>query len=190
MTEMPIFDPADGFGARLKLRPLVIEDMSDVRYIHASSFRLMAGSYASDEEVSAFAQSLGSPTYSDAVMAAIRTKQIIGAELDSQLVGTGGWTYTDTAAPTARLRWVFVRPLFNDCGIGRRIVSDIELQVLRAGHGEIAVRSTLNAVPFFEHLGYVPTSRGIQQLNRKVNLPVVFMRKVLAHTGVQHLTRH
>ncbi|MEM7778593.1 MAG: GNAT family N-acetyltransferase [Pseudomonadota bacterium] len=190
MTDMSRFrDPSD-LGDAVQIAALEIEDLSQARYIHAAAFRLMASPFFTDDEISAFIETITSTGYSDSLVAAMRESQLIGARLNSELVGTAGWMYGEDQGETARLKWLYVRPLFNDCGIGRRLVSEVELRATRAGFKQMSVRSTTTSAGFFERLGYHTTSHGVRNLSANVSMPVIFMRKTLTSARAVTLTKH
>lgn len=189
MTELSrIRDPAD-LSRAIRITRLEIEDLAEVRYIHAAAFRLMASPFFTEEEIIAFTDTITSRDYSDGLVTAMRENQLVGARLERELIGTAGWTYSEDQGETVRLKWLYVRPLFNDCGIGRRLVAEVESRVIQAGFQQISVRSTSAAQGFFERLGYRTTSHGVYNLNAQVGMPVVFMRKsmtVLSSGLVKH----
>ena len=194
MTEFARFRISDTLDAVVRVEPLELEHLSATRHVHAASFRLMSGSFVTAAQCDAYSEHLLSPAYTDELMSAVQAERLIGAWIDRELVGTAGWIPDSGArqeqGQTAELSWVYVRPMFTDCGIGRRLVSDVELRARRAGCDIAAIRSSTNAVEFFENMGYRTTRRGLQPLGRDQSLPVVFMRKSLAHPGLTELTRH
>jgi GNAT superfamily N-acetyltransferase len=73
---------------------------------------------------------------------------------DSTLVAGAGWETHAAASGAAALRGIFVHP---DCvggGLGRRMVAAVEDAAFRSGHTRFFVPSSLNAVGFYERLGY------------------------------------
>lgn len=190
MTDMSrIGDPSD-LGRAVHITPLEIEDLSEVRYIHAAAFRLVASPYFTEEEIAAFTDTITSRDYTDSLVTAMRDRQLIGARYDNQLIGTAGWTYSEDQGETARLKWLYVRPLFTDCGIGRRLVAEVESRVIQGGFNQASVRSTSAAQGFFERLGYRTTSHGVYNLNPRIAMPVVFMRKSMTVLSSGLVTKH
>jgi len=157
----------------LELRPMTVDDFSTIRYIHAQSFKLLAGSCFSEDELAAFETLVYSPQYSDR----LRLENVITGWLGEEMVASASWIGTDGSDATARVRSVFVRPLFTGLGIGRRMVQELEQDARRSGYRAFGVRASINAVGFFETLGYEVSSHGIFPLSPEIALPVVFMRK-------------
>ena len=98
--------------------------------------------------------------------------------IDGQIVASAGWQPGDDRGTTARISAVYVHPMFVNCGIGRRLVEEVEVHAARAGYSRGSVRSTIYAVPFFLKLGYDIASHGVaNQVVADRAIPVAFMRK-------------
>lgn len=162
-----------GLADALEVRPVGVDEMSTIRYIHANAMRQLAGACYPEEEIAAFVKLVYSPPYADTVLA----ESLIGGFLGSELVATAGWTPADDRGRSARIRSLYVRPLFTGVGIGRRMLAEVESAARRSGFRSFSARATLNAVGFFETLGYDVTSHGVQMLTPERGLPVSFMRK-------------
>jgi GNAT superfamily N-acetyltransferase len=161
------------------VRPIGIDDLSTVRYIHAAALRTPAASRLSETEIAAFAAYVYSDAYTGLLVEAARAKRLLGATVGEDLVGTAGWSPADDRGAVARLICVFVLPLFAGCGLGRLLALAAEDQARRAGFRCFTVRATLNASGFFTQLGYEVSSRGVWALGPGQSLPVTFLRKRL-----------
>jgi putative acetyltransferase len=155
------------------LRPVTVDDMSSVRYVHSTAFRILAAEYHSEEEIKSFTDLIYSRDYVDGIL----SNSIYVALVDEEIVGTAGWTPADDNGSTARIRKVYVRPLFTNCGIGKMLVKNAESRAKTAGFTDFSVRANINAIPFYEHLGYEITSYGVMPTPSDIDLPVAFMRK-------------
>lgn len=160
-------------GTALTIRPLGVEDWSNVRYIHATSMRFHAARVLSEDEIVAF----GAFVYSDAYAAQMARLSLLGAMIGGELVGTAGWSFGDDSASGARISGLHVRPLFTRLGIGRELLRATEDAARAAGFDSYSARAPLNAIPFFERNGYVITSHGMYPMRPDSGLPVAFMRK-------------
>ncbi len=163
-----------------EIGPVGPDDLADVRSLHATSFRVLAGNSFTDSEVSAHTAHVYAMPYTAALSEAMQRGQLFGARLSGQLVGTAGWSTGDGSAASARIRWVFVRPMFTGLGIGTRLVRTAEAAVRTAGFDVISVEATLNAVEFFVRNGYDISSHGMRALSPNEGLPVAFLRKTIA----------
>lgn len=167
----PDSDP--GPGGTLELRPVRVDELSAVRYVHATSLRSLGAPFYTAEELEAFENLVRSVRYAETVL----KDTMIGGWIEHELIGTSAWGIVDDSGRTARIASVFVRPFFTGLGVGQRLVAAAEALAAHAGYKSFSVRSTINAVPFFEQLGYAVTSHGTRPLAPGIALAVSFMRK-------------
>jgi GNAT superfamily N-acetyltransferase len=163
-------DPA---SIALEIRRLGLDDHSNVRHLHARSMRSQSGEALSDAEIAAFLAYVGSPAYSDTLLA----EEVYGAFVGGQLIGTASWHVNGDDGETARIASVFVHPLFTRLGIGGRLLSEVEARAVRSGFDQLGTSTTINAVAFFERHGYQEASRGVKGFGPDCWLPVAFLRK-------------
>ena len=164
-------------GQAVDIAVVPIDDMSGIRYLHASSARRLAAGMLSDAEITAFTQHVYSAAYSTRLSDVVVEDRMTGARLSGELIGTAGWLPANDSGSTARLIGVFVSPLYARLGIGRRVVEAAEAQARRAGFSSFTIRAPLGSSDFFDHMGYQVASHGVWPLTRDVALPVAFMRK-------------
>ncbi len=157
----------------VEIRPATVEDLSTVRYIHDNAFKRDAIAYFHEDEIAAFSRFVYTPAYAQKLLA----ENLHVAVLGRDLVGTAAWLGVSDGRSTARIKHVFVRPLFNGLGIGHRLVEAMEARALRAGYDVFTLRATVNTVGFFESRGYHVTSHGVRTLDANAMLAVAFMRK-------------
>ena len=163
----------DTLAQMTTLRPLTVDDLSTARYIHTASFEGAAKEYYSQPDVDAFVAFVRSPRYADLLLG----NHAVTAWIELEMIGTAAWSPGEGMSPTARILAVFVRPLFTGEGIGRLLVDHVEAEAHAAGYRALEVSATLNAVGFFEQLGYRVVRNGEWALPEGRELPVVFMRK-------------
>ncbi len=164
---------ASAIAQSLNVRLLTLDEFATMLYIHAGAFKAMASAYYPDEEVAAFASYVYSNAYADLV----RGENMLAGYIGEEMVATAGWAPADDNGVSARIRSVYVRPLFTGTGIGRRLALEAEAWARRSGFKSFGARVPLNAVGFFEALGYEVTSHGVHMLPDDRGLPVSFMRK-------------
>ena len=171
----------DGMGrSTITIRRIGVDDHSNVRYLHIKAMTAQSIDALSEAEIVAFVAFVNSPAYSDCLMA----EDVFGAFVDGQLVGTASWHVNGDDGRTARISSVFVDPLFGRLGIGGRLLAEVEARAMQSGFSQLGISATINAVPFFEKLGYREASRGVKTLGPDCSLPVAFLRK-----GVTRLVR-
>lgn len=155
------------------LRPLTVDDLSTARYIHAASFASAAKGYYAQADIDAFVSFVRSPQYADLLLG----NPAVAAWIGTEMVGTAAWSPGKGMSPTARILAVFVRPMFTGAGLGQFLVEHLETEAQASGFRALEVSATLNAVEFFEGLGYLGVRQGGWSLPQGHELPVVFMRK-------------
>lgn len=158
---------------KLEVRQIGIDDFAEVRYLHTTALSTKTADALSEAEVSAFTEFAASAAYADMLLG----EQVYGGWIDGKLTGTAAWAANGDDGAMARIGSVFVRPLYGRIGIGRRLVSEVEMRAHQSGFDQFAVSATANAIPFFERLGYQIASRGVRALSPRCTLPVAFMRK-------------
>jgi putative acetyltransferase len=91
------------------------------------------------------------------------------AEVERQAVGVGGWSPESSDRSAAWIRYLFVRPEAARKGIGRRLLKVVETSARAVGRNTFHVWASLNALDFYQALGYrrrravrVPLGRGIE----------------------------
>ena len=158
---------------RLTLRPIGVDDFSDLRYLHATSLRGQTLDVLSDEELAAFVRLVYSPAYTSLLL----KEDVYGAWLDGELTGTVSWHAAGNNGSTASIGGIFVR--HPRLGIGRRLLAEAEARAQQSGFERLSACATANAVPFFLRFGYEKVSRGVRSLSFDCVLPVTFVKKRL-----------
>jgi len=161
------------------IRLLGLDDHSNVRHLHARSMRSQSGDALSHSEIAAFLAFVGSPAYSDCLLA----EEVHGAFVSGQLVGTASWHVNGDDGETARIASIFVHPLFARLGIGGRLLAEVEARASRSGFDQFGTSTTINAIAFFERYGYREASRGVKAFGPDCLLPVAFLRKRVPRLG-------
>ncbi len=94
--------------------------------------------------------------------------------VDDAVVGTG---MIDCA--TGRVDAIFVRPDMMRRGIGRQMISFLEMVARAAGLTGLRLDSTLNAAEFYRRCGFVGTGKGTYYSPRGITLDCIPMTKIL-----------
>jgi len=97
---------------------------------------------------------------------------------DHPLAGAG-WQPADEPQ-AALLRAVFVDPAMAGQGLGAKCVSRVEVEVLKAGFTRLLVPAALNAVGFYQRLGYDLIGWGREEMEPGIVLSYRRMAKRLA----------
>lgn len=99
------------------------------------------------------------------------------AEVCTSVVGVSGWSSDTDRADTAWLRYVFVHPEAAGHGVGRRLVRCAEASARTAARRRLRLWSSLNAVGFYEGLGYRRLRRATWLVEPDVALDYMLMGK-------------
>jgi GNAT superfamily N-acetyltransferase len=134
----------------------------------------------SDEEFAIGKAHIYSSKYVEALSAAVGRRQFFGTWIGEALVGTVGWSTMDDTSSVARIRSIFVSPLYTRMGLAGHLLAHVEREAVTAGFRTYSVRSMTNATGFFVRQGYVVTSHGVRSLLPNRTVPVTFLRKSLA----------
>jgi GNAT superfamily N-acetyltransferase len=157
----------------VKLRPISIDDWSDVRYVHKAAFRTSFGPRVAPRYVEAFMALVDTPAYVER----LRGGDPVGAWLSGQLAGTAGWRPMDGQGRVAKIEGLFVQPLFSFMGVGSLLLAHAEARARRAGYGAVTVRAPAISVPFFMRLGYNIYAQGAGVSDPPTDMPVFVMCK-------------
>jgi GNAT superfamily N-acetyltransferase len=170
-------DVRHAVAASASIRLVAFDHLSDVRYLHSQALKNLATGELSDEEFTAAKAIVYSPKYVDALGAAIGRRQFFGSWIGEALVGTAGWSTMDDADGVARIRSIFVSPLYTRMGLAQDLLAHVEVQAADAGFRTFSVRTMSNATGFFVRQGYIVTSHGARALLPDRPVPVTFLRK-------------
>lgn len=113
---------------------------------------------------SAEARDAWSRTTAADVAVLVAAGRYLAAERDGRLAGGAGWQPLDAPPQAAALRAVFVDPACHGQGVGAHLVRAAEAAIAAAGRRRILVPAALNAVGFYERLGYVANDDAIADL--------------------------
>jgi GNAT superfamily N-acetyltransferase len=105
------------------------------------------------------------------------------AERAGQRVGVGGWSPDGLEAGLAWIRYLFVHPDHVRRGVGRSLVEAAEAAALAAGRHCFDVWSSLNAVSFYQALGYRRVRAARWPVRAAVELDYVLMSKQSPRSG-------
>ncbi|MEZ5925242.1 MAG: GNAT family N-acetyltransferase [Hyphomicrobiaceae bacterium] len=153
--------------------------LQEVRALQIAAFRLISRHVYDDVEAAAYERYIASPEHADRQM----LHQVETALVGDQIVGTAGWIEATNEARSARLTDLFVTPLFMRMGIGRVLAARAERRALDAGFGLMTARSASPVTGFLSRAGYTESGRGTFSPSPGTDLPVIFMRKSLAHAA-------
>ena len=93
---------------------------------------------------------------------------------DGQLLG-----YAVLDTDSGEVDAIFVAPEQHGRGIGRRLLDTLEANARVAGIGRLFLSASLNAVPFYQAMGFTALREELYAHRSGIGIPSVFMEKVL-----------
>ena len=155
------------------VRRFADSDWESVRELHSLSFAHQAATHYTREQMQAIESMLRAPSYRQELQECNLRLAII----EKHIAGSAGWCQPDLK--TARVRKVFVAPLHAGMGLGRRLMEVIESEIHASGIRNIIIRATMNAVPFYERLGFQKVRLDMMVSPEGVHVPMTMMDKQL-----------
>ncbi len=141
--------------------------------MHTQAIRQSAKSHYTAEQIEAWAGRLIQDYYTpdpDVFFVAVAD--------DGSIVGFG-----ELNLKTGEIEAVFVAPEHGRRGIGRRLLQFLEDLAAQHGLTRLVLDASLNAVAFYEQLGYRQTEPTVQVYGKDaVSVPGMLMTKHLLHT--------
>lgn len=157
----------------LEKRPIEIDDLTEVRYLHSSAFRMCGAEHHTEEEINAYLSRINSVEYIRECM----NCNLFGLWHNHILIGTAGWCASTDNRSTARMRKIYIHSFYVGLGLGRMMVEHAENRASDAGFDEYSVRTNLSAAAFFESIGYATSSHGALNTPTGPDIPITYMRK-------------
>ena len=154
----------------IKIRPATIEDRQALWQVHTQAIRQDAVSHYDAAQIEAWAGRLVADYYTP------DPDVFIVAEADS--AGVVG--FCEISIEAAEIQAVFVAPEYGRRGIGRRLLQALEDIAVRHNLTHLVLDASLNAVTFYERMGYRQKEPTIQRYGEgAVTVPGMLMTKNL-----------
>ena len=124
------------------------EDAQSIYEVHTSAIRELCSSHYSQEEIKQWTgrQELGK------YLSLISKEAITVVVLNDQVVGFGN--IERHSDDTGEICGLYILPSCSRSGVGRALLSHLEDKAKAAGYVNMIVKSTLNAEPFYQAVGY------------------------------------
>lgn len=171
-------DGTDAAVDLLHLGSIGVDEWTDVRYVHASAFRVLVGPHVGHQHIEAFNRRVEQPEYAYE----LSCMNLTGAWLAGELAGTAGWRPAASDGRIAEIVALFVRPIFTTMGIGSRLLEHVESEARAAGFTSFVVRANEGSVPFFDVCGYDIASYGSEAVAEGPPMSIIRMRKLVTDT--------
>lgn len=159
----------------LVIRPFAAGDTDAVIELRNRAFEELSVDAYSPAQIAALRENRVQKDYAEEL---VRNHIMLAFDDANSLVAMGGWIAMPDDATIGRIRKLAVHPSVARRGIGRHLVEDAERRAREAGCTRFIVRSSLNAVPFYESLGYRITGHGVVPTAAGIDIPMTMMAKV------------
>ncbi len=147
------------------------EDCHSISSVHSAAVRGIRTALYTPEELQAWAVPKQPESYEET----IRSKEFFVAEDEGGVILGFGVLNQEIAEVEA----VYVAPEAGRRGIGLEILRKLEERASAQGLMELRLNASLNAVPFYEHAGYVAQEPSKYRLQTGVEIACVPMIKTL-----------
>jgi len=152
------------------VRTATIEDRHAILRVHAQAIRRTASANYTPEQIEAWAAFPPPQGHEEA----LRSGGVFVAEEDGSILGYGQFD-----ANTGEVEATYVLPEAHGRGVGRALLAESEARARRAGFKSIFLSASLNAVPFYERLGFETQVKRFYELPGGLHLECMFMIKQL-----------
>lgn len=159
-------------GDPVRFRPVRASDLDAVAAMQEASIMALGAPVYGEDKARAWAR-LGYQFRYDL----IGEGSFWVAEQAGRILGVGGWSPDGMEADLAWIRYLFVAPDATRRGIGRRLIELAERSACGTGRPRLRVWASLNAVPFYRAVGFLPVRRARWPVRTGVDLDYVLMGK-------------
>lgn len=155
------------------IRPATMADVEAILALHVASIRRLGAETYSPRQVDAWATK---PEGTSPYEASIRDdgRHVIVAERDGELLGWGRLDRSD-----GEVSAVYVHPDHARQGVGSALVAHLEALAREWGFDRLHLWASLNAVPFYESLGFLRLDKRLHETTGGVVMSCVEMEKPL-----------
>lgn len=124
------------------------QDAGSLWSIQTQAIRAMGGTHYSTEQIEAWAG--GTTPEPERYRECIEQGAVVAEDADGVVVG-----FARLIVDTGEVSAVYVHPSHTKCGIGKRLFEALEEEAQNAGLTELHVKASLNAVAFYERMGFI-----------------------------------
>ncbi len=154
----------------MQIRKAHPKDAAALHAMHVASIRDLCKSHYSPAQIAAWATGLARRGY----LKVMDLFEFFLAEDEGRILG-----FCVLDVPGTELNALYVAPAAARRGVGRRLLAHAEENARREGVHSLKLKSTLNAVSFYEQRGYLQLRPTTHELPGGARLPCVEMTKKL-----------
>jgi putative acetyltransferase len=154
----------------MNIRLGTISDTEKISQTHKASIQKLCKGHYSSENIEKWTSILEPKIYENA----IKEKILIVAEEENKIFGFGILDIDN-----AEICAVYIHPDHTDKGIAKNLLLELETIALEKNANRLNTCSTINALGFYKHHGYVETEKSFHQLPNNTKLECIKMYKIL-----------
>ncbi len=155
----------------ITIRPAVEDDAEPLHRIFKTSVQQLAKNHYSPEQITAWSSRRKPKDY----LPAIRLHKVWIADVDRKPAG-----YVQLEIQTGEVQAVFVSPEYARKGVGTELMLFMEQVARKTGLTLLFLRASLNAVPFYQKLGYLETEKIVHRTDDGMEFDCVNMHKAIS----------
>jgi len=163
-------------GGMLAFRRAKPGDGEAVWKVHSTAVREMCRTHYTDEQIKAWVDAFSPAEYEFCINS--KEKMLLVAEQDGEIVG-----YGQLDVEAGQIDALFISPTHAGSGIGSSLLSRLEAAALELGFDTIGLTSALNALGFYERLGYTAQGETLHTFPGGVRVPCIRMTKQLGRAN-------
>lgn len=152
------------------IRPAEISDTEKIAATHKASIEAVCSGSYNSQSIAGWVEILSPAIYEDA----IEHKVMILAEENEEILGLGILDIEQ-----GEIGAIYVHPKAKGKGYGRKLLLELESIALRNKVNKLALCSTINALGFYQHHGYIGTNKTLHELPNGIKLECIKMSKNL-----------
>lgn len=154
----------------MKIRLGTISDTKKISQTHKDSIQKLCKDHYSSENIEKWTSILDPKIYENA----IKEKILIVAEEENEILGFGILDVYNS-----ELCAIYVDPEHTKKGVAADLLHKLESLALEKNVNRLNTCSTMNALEFYKHHGYIDTEKSFHQLPNGVKLECIKMYKIL-----------
>lgn len=154
----------------IKFRNMEPNDVDSIINVHKESIYGLCEDFYSEEQMRVWTELFNYKIYNEGIKDPANMGVV--ALDNGKIIGYGFINLKDK-----EVKGMYLLPKVARNGVGRMMLSRLEVMAREHGLDKLVLNSTLNAVPFYEKRGYVKVRDEIFELTGNCALPCVYMRK-------------
>lgn len=154
----------------MNIRPATNYDADKIYELHVSSIKHYCSNFYPEFAITSWVGLKSPAEYKNLPTSRI----IVVAEQQSEIVGFGMINLDK-----ATIEGLYLKPGWSDKGVGRLLLEKLESIATQNKIDALKANSTLNAVDFYHHMGYIGNEESLFTLSSGVQLRCVVMSKRL-----------